>query len=237
MKIVQWLGANAPESTKKYLRWVYYFYQTKRWKLLGWLDGLRIIGPEHIYSENYYEKRKNEPWRSDYQAVSEAILELYQPDSVIDFGCAVGGHLEVFYEAGCTIQGVEAHPAAIENALVPAEYIHQHDLRNSYLTDKRFDIALCIEVAEHLPKASADILVDSLCNASDTVIFTAASPGQSGEHHINLQPKKYWIDKFEERGMIYKPKVVSQLRSKMDLEIAYWISDNLMVFEDSNKYV
>jgi hypothetical protein len=50
---------------------------------------------------------------------------------------------------------------------------------------KRFDLAISLEVAEHLPEGSAGALVSTLIEAAPVVVFSAAIKGQSGTNHIN----------------------------------------------------
>ena len=68
---------------------------------------------------------------------------------------------------------------------------------------KAFDLALSIEVAEHVPEMYAEAFVRYLSHASDLVLLTAAPPGQTGTGHVNEQPKLYWINKFLECGYGY----------------------------------
>lgn len=63
-----------------------------------------------------------------------------------------------------------------------------------------WDLAICLEVAEHLPPESAEPLVAGLAQAT-TVLFSAATPGQPGVNHINCQPHDYWHQLFAAHGM------------------------------------
>ena len=74
------------------------------------------------------------------------------------------------------------------------------DLTQRIDVNRRFDLAICLEVAEHLPRQSAELLVTSLCAFSDAVLFSAASPGQGGTHHINEQWPNYWAELFSRRN-------------------------------------
>jgi len=65
--------------------------------------------------------------------------------------------------------------------------------------NKKFDLAISMEVAEHLDESYADIFLDNICRHSDIVLFSAAHIGQGGDGHINEQPMTYWIEKFEKR--------------------------------------
>jgi hypothetical protein len=49
----------------------------------------------------------------------------------------------------------------------------------------RFDLALCLEVAEHLPAAAGDSLVRRLASVGARILFSAAIPGQGGRNHVN----------------------------------------------------
>ena len=223
MKPVEWVSRNAPEPVLSVLRPIYR-------QSLDIADSLKLVDPSSIYDESYYAKRREDPWRSDARAVATAIRDHFDPDSVIDFGCAIGAHLEPFYEEQIEIKGVEGNPAAFEYAVVPTDFLEEHDLREPYESDRTYDIALCFEVAEHLPEQFADVLVNTLVTSSDTVIMTAAPPGQGGTHHVNEQPSGYWHQKFESRGLVYDSEAVETLTDTIETEETSWILENLMVF-------
>lgn len=76
------------------------------------------------------------------------------------------------------------------------------DLEQKLTFERKFDLAVCLEVAEHLSPAAAGNIVDTLTNASDVVWFSAAVPYQGGQNHINEQPLSYWVNLFEARGYV-----------------------------------
>jgi hypothetical protein len=230
MSLIEWASENIPKPILFIIRPVYHTYRRAVNMILGILDSLRIIGPDFIYDEDYYAKRKNDPWRSDAHNVAEEINKYFNPDSVVDFGCAIGAYLEPFYGDGVDIKGVEGNSDAFYHAVVPEEYLEQYDLRDQYLTKKKYDVVLCFELAEHLPKQYADNLVSTLTEAGGTIIMTAATPGQGGTHHVNEQPREYWSEKFESRGYEYDPDAVEDLRDAFEVDQTIWVYDNLMVF-------
>jgi len=65
---------------------------------------------------------------------------------------------------------------------------------------RRFELAMCLEVAEHLPAESADILVETLTNLAPVVMFSAAHPGQGGQDHVNERWPAYWYRRFAQHG-------------------------------------
>ena len=105
--------------------------------------------------------------------------------------------------------------------------LEQDDLPN--LGD--IDLVVSMEVAEHLPASCADRYVDILCSFTDTVVFSAAVPGQGGTDHVNEQPHEYWIEKFAERGFRFNKRLSFNWRSRWRAkEVAAWYCNNLMVF-------
>jgi hypothetical protein len=73
-----------------------------------------------------------------------------------------------------------------------ARNLEQHDLS----LGRKFDLVLCLELAEHLSQDRADSLVQSLVNLGPVVLFSAAVPFQGGPHHINEQWPEYWVERF-----------------------------------------
>jgi hypothetical protein len=70
------------------------------------------------------------------------------------------------------------------------------DLRKLRLPTERFDLALCIEVAEHIEETYIDTFVFNITRSSDVLVFSAAPPGQGGVGHVNEKPWSYWVEKF-----------------------------------------
>ncbi len=196
----------------------------------GVTDRWRITSPDTVYNETYYTKRKEEDWRRDAEQVSETIHELFNPDSVIDFGCAIGNHLEYFHQKGVDINGVEGSSTAINNAVVPRSHLTKHDLRDRYHTSREFDVAICIEVAEHLAEPYSEILVESITDSASVVVFTAAEPNQGGTHHVNEKPRDYWIKLFSKYGFKYDKRKTKKMADGLDLCKTTEVADNLFIF-------
>jgi trans-aconitate methyltransferase len=179
---------------------------------------LGILSPNQIYSDEWFKKMTGEEWKADAENVVAPLINEFDPDSVIDFGCGVGLHLSIFMNNDIKIKGIDGSKSAIDQNIVPKKYLEQADLRNKYNTSQEYDLVLCFEVAEHLPGRHADTLIRTLTNAGETVAFTAATPGQGGTHHVNEKPRSYWIEKFESFGFSYDNMTVTSLRKSMNVE-------------------
>lgn len=96
-----------------------------------------------------------------------------------------------------------------------------------------FDLAICFEVAEHVPAELGDDLVRFLTRTAPTVVFTAAPPGQGGTGHINEQPPEYWVERYEREGFELRPEPTRRVRDgfeRASLE-SWWLTANVMVFQ------
>lgn len=155
------------------------------------------------------------------------------PASVVDFGCNVGEWTATAAELGAEIMGVDGNHHA-EKLLFPREAFRVADLRQPLDLGRRFDLAICLEVAEHLPEEFADTLVATIAKHSRRVLWSAAPPGQGGYMHVNCQPRKYWADKFAAHGLHEDPRLCTTFQA---LPIPSYYASNLTMFAKAQTYV
>ena len=167
-------------------------------------------------------------------AMVEGILAQF-PDirSAVDFGCGTGVYVHELRGRGVDAVGFEygARARRIARERLGVE-IQPFDLREFAGTDRGFDLALSLEVAEHLPPELGERLVDTVCAAGPLVVFSAAHPGQSGQGHIHVQPKSYWIERFAERGFRHDDETTRALEAFLRgrLVRGFWLADNVGVY-------
>ena len=131
------------------------------------------------------------------------IVEMFHPKSVIDFGCGIGTFIHEFSNAGVPkLTGVDGEWVNKEllSKYMKKEQFITHNLETPFISNYRYDVAICLEVAEHIDEKYADIFVNSLVGMSDIIIFSAAIPLQGGQGHINEQWPEYWQEKFAKHG-------------------------------------
>jgi SAM-dependent methyltransferase len=182
-----------------------------------------------VYDERFYTKgdpMKHEP----YVRFVDALVRLRSPRTVIDVGCGSGIMLAEFARQGVSVRGVEGSRAAIARADLGHRIIRAN-LERGVPDIGRFDMCLCIEVAEHLSSRSAPSLVEGLTRLSDVVVFTAAQPGQRGTVHMNLRPKSFWRELFMVHDFDYSSLHDELLAALADVPEPRYIHENLMVFE------
>lgn len=163
-------------------------------------------------------------------------MELFHPKSVVDVGCGIGNFLKVFKQHGVDkILGLDGNwvDRSLLRKNIPEEYFTNIDLEKEFTSftqsiASKFDIAISVEVAEHLHPQYAENFVQGLCRLSDTVIFSAAVPMQGGENHINEQWPTYWIEHFAKNGFdcydMIRPAIWNNDK------IYWWYRQNILCF-------
>lgn len=150
--------------------------------------------------------------------------------SVVDVGCGEGAWLVEADRLGAKrTVGIDGH-AEPARFLLPAHHLVRWNLEHpeGYPSGERFDLVICLEVAEHLSALAAEPLVDLLCGLGDLVLFSAAIPLQGGEGHINEQWPAYWWEKFLARGFIGSHKLRWDVWN--NAAIAWFYRQNMMLF-------
>jgi Methyltransferase domain len=149
--------------------------------------------------------------------------------SVVDVGCATGAWLSVVREHGIDdflgIDGAYIDPATL---VIPRDRFLAHDLEKPIGLDRRFDLALSLETAEHLSPLAAPSFVASLAGLAPVVLFSAAIPKQGGVHHVNEQWPEYWADLFAEHG--YRPLDVIRTAVWNERDVAYPYAQNTFLY-------
>lgn len=157
----------------------------------------------HTYDEKFYNTIKNGCLASAEQVVPR-VIDVTRPGTVIDVGCGEGWWLSEFAKWGCEVTGVDGDYVDRSRLAIPEDRFRPFDLAHTRLAESKaiegYDLAISLEVAEHLPPGRADTFVQDLCNLSDVVLFSAALPRQGGAGHINEQWPQYWVEKFLDCG-------------------------------------
>lgn len=167
--------------------------------------------------------------RASAELVVPHILSLLPARSVLDVGCGIGTWLSVFAAHGVSdILGLDGDYVAPESLLVPRAAFRASDLAGEWAPGRRFDLAVSLEVAEHLPSSSADRFVAQLCATADAVLFSAALPTQGGTAHVNEQWPSYWIARFAGQGL--RPLEIVRNRFWNDPRIDLCYRNNTLLF-------
>lgn len=156
------------------------------------------------------------------------------PKSILDIGCGTGTWLRAAKELGnAEVLGIDGVNIPKKQLLIELKDFQKHDLKKPIFLNKKFDAVFCLEVAEHLHKKYAHILIRTLTRHSDLILFSAACPNQGGQNHINCQWPSYWQKKFNKQGFACYDSIRSEIWNEESIEP--WYRQNIFVAKKSKK--
>jgi SAM-dependent methyltransferase len=141
-------------------------------------------------------------------------------EKIIDVGCGPGIYTQALRALGHDVVGIDPD-------------IHCPETVKSMFDEHgKYDIAICLEVAEHIQELLADAVVEKLVSLAPVIIFSAALPGQGGHGHINCQPKSYWEQKFNNLNYVLDTELTANfvefMRSGYHMG---WLVNNVQIFK------
>lgn len=185
------------------------------------------------YNDVWYQQQVSLAYRSAKIYV-EHLHKVIQPKRVVDVGCGRGAWLKAFGESSATtLVGIDGTWNSQEKMIDPKILFYGVDLnRPISIGQERFDLAICLEVAEHLKPESAETFIRSLTDLSNVLVFGAAYSGQGGTDHFNEQPHSYWAEIFNALGYLaydyFRPALWGEL------EVRFWYQQNTFFYVKKN---
>jgi len=181
-----------------------------------------------LYDEEYYEQHTGEPVRSA-RVVLGHLWKYLQPNSVADVGCGRGAWLKVCRELGSKVLlGLDGEWNSPSQMIDSAIQFKGTDLNRPFSLDRRVDLAMSLEVAEHLDPSSARQFIQSLTQTSDAILFSAAFSGQGGVNHLNEQLHTYWSKLFGDMG--YAPFDLFRPALWGSQQVDFWYRQNTFLY-------
>ncbi len=185
------------------------------------------------YGEAFYDFLAEGSLRSG-QIVAPLVQQLVHAKSVVDVGCGLGTWLRAFQENGAdTVLGLDGDYVDLNKLRIDRANFRPTDLKQPIRVDRQFDLALCLEVGEHLPAKTCGNLVQALVDFAPVVLFSAALPGQGGTNHINEQWPEFWARRFAKRG--YRQLDVIRPQIWQDGRVELWYRQNLYLYANEAK--
>lgn len=189
----------------------------------------RSIRSEQPYSKDFFSSQQ-EGSRRSAQIVLPIVLDRVKPRKVIDVGCGVGTWAAELLAKSIDVIGLDGSyidPAQLQ--IAPERFVAV-DLEHlpSASTFGTFDLAICLEVGEHLRPERAGDLVGFLTSVAPAVLFSAAIPGQGGNNHLNEQWQSHWIERFSAHGFGYADLIRPVVWDNPEVEC--WYAQNSLLF-------
>ncbi len=186
----------------------------------GGLDGDHVDGIEHLGGN----VKVGDPF-TWCPSVWDYVIARFGIRSAMDVGSGNGNVARYFYSKGCQVIAVEGFEPSVQNSLYPAVC---HDLTKSPISTK-VDLVHCQEVVEHIDETYIDNLMATLL-CGKIILITHGVPGQYGFHHVNLQPREYWVAQFEKRGAALLEEDSARIRELAKYDNAPYMADTGLIF-------
>jgi len=188
---------------------------------------------KNIYNKEWFKARVR--YHGPVESITRWLIKEYGPfKSSLDLGAGDGWYSHILANAGTIAYAVDFHKWELPQMPTKTVKCITHDLCKPLDLKKKFDLVICIEVAEHLPESAANILCDTVArHTKGLLVFTAAGQGQGGDGHINCQPKWYWDGRLEDRGLVCLPKETAHVSKGWKAILGkrmWWLYTNVMIY-------
>ena len=162
------------------------------------------------------------------------LFDIIKPTSVLDVGCGNGSWLKAFENHKIIdIIGVDGFYVPKESLLIDVNKFVAADLTKPLKLNRKFDLIVSLEVAEHLPEESADVFVKNLITHGDTILFSAAIPYQGGLRHLNEQYPSYWQKIFAKYDYAFYDIIRPKIWNDKDVKVWYKQNSFIVANKDS----
>ena len=157
------------------------------------------------------------------------LLKKLNISSLTDLGCGNGGYVNLLANfAGITAYGFDGNPYTNTLDISGGNCIGPIDITSDYLWNQT-DVAMSIEVAEHIPAYLEGKFLKNLVGiARKIIILSWDTPGKRGIGQVNGQTAKSVEDKMRHLGWTKNEKHTQYLKNNATYR---WLKRNIQVFE------
>lgn len=161
------------------------------------------------------------------ESLIKTICETFHPNRIADLGCGVGDYCDVCLSYGYKVDGFEGSQIACQKTT--CGNIECIDLSKPIEPKADYDLVLCLEVGEHIPRKHQAVFIENLNKFSkDVLILSWAIPGQGGTGHVNCLSNEMVIELMKNKGFNFDKHISEYLRKNATLS---WFKNTVMVFK------
>ena len=187
------------------------------------------------YDEGFYDNQQDGSLASA-EEILPIVFQHLAPESIVDFGCGTGSWLQVASQLGAKeILGLDGAWVPHSSLRIPLENFRQVDLEKpeSIQIKDHFDLAMSLEVLEHLSNSAAQTVLQKMTESADNVLLSVAVPEQGGIHHINEHRQSYWAKLMEEKGFV--PQDIVRPAIWNNPKVSVWYKQNILLYSKTSQ--
>ena len=158
------------------------------------------------------------------KGLARALAALFGRGSVLEFGAGKGCYVAALRRAGYT--SLRAYDGAPGVERLTGGLVQRADL-TARLSFGPSDWVLCLEVAEHIPRAHEEAFVQNLHAHNRRGIVLSWSNNEGGNGHVNLRTVEWVAARFGALGYDHDAAATKALRDAVK-DIA-WLRDTILV--------
>jgi O-antigen biosynthesis protein len=190
----------------------------------------QAIAASGPYGPDYYAShcgpipydRSQPHWGMFFGAVADELVRVFAPTRVFDAGCAHGFLVEALWDRGVETWGRDISEFAISQVRSDVgQYCSAGSLAEPI--QGHYDLVVCIEVLEHMPKAEAERAVANMAAVTDRIVFSSSPTDFAEPTHVNVNPPIYWLRLFAAHG--FAPQRTTSLPTITPWALAFERSD------------
>ena len=126
---------------------------------------LKEIENNQIQNSTLYDKKffatRDERTRFAAEKILSIVLKNFIVKSAVDFGCGTGTFLKFLKNNGVSVTGLDGDYIDRKILVITEKEFIPVDLNKPVHLGKKYDLAISLEVAEHLPESSAENFITS----------------------------------------------------------------------------
>ncbi|MEJ8816961.1 class I SAM-dependent methyltransferase [Lacibacter sp. H407] len=176
----------------------------------------------------YQEKYFNSPiFQYDYAPIADAIVKSYNPKKIIEFGCGSGQLSKALGKRGVAVLALDGYAkpdfSGYDSIKFQSLDLNDETGVSQFLSqlNETYDLAVSLEVAEHLQPTISFSLIKWMTGVADVVVFSAAVPKQSGDGHINCRTHLDWYKDFQANHFVIADTIRGQFRHHVNVGMWY----------------
>jgi len=184
-----------------------------------------------LYDRRFYEAQQDVSLASA-RVILPLVTAITPTTTVVDLGCGVGSWLQAATELGTiSVTGIDGDYVSVnELRISAASFVAANLERPLPQLSARVDLAICVEVLEHISAPAGERAVEWLCHAAPVVLFSAALPGQGGKNHINENWLSHWVERFEQHDFLPYDLIRPRLWRDQRVDACY--RQNIIIFAE-----